>query len=81
MPTPLTTPIAWTSAAYELTAGNFDFVGQTLTLQIHLLDAGGAVVETITRTRTFAELGISAGQANAIRTAIIARMTTEGVIN
>lgn len=81
MATALTTPINRQATQYEVTAGNIDFVGLTVTVQVHLLDAAGTVLNTITKTRTFADLGITDAQADAIKTRLINRLKTEGDVN
>ena len=81
MPTPLTANIARTATQFEVTAGNLDFVGKTVTVQVQLLTPMGGLVETITKTRTFADIGITDAQADAIKTRLVTRLKTEGDIN
>lgn len=81
MPTALTTPITKTITQYDVTAGNIDFAGQTVTIQVQFLDASRAVIETRHYTRTFTDLGLTATTANTVKTAIINRLKTEGELS
>lgn len=60
---------------------NFDIQGQTVTIQVSLLDAGGAVLKVYTFSDTLAALGITPAQVAAIKTRVVEWLQQKGAVN
>lgn len=81
MATPLTSPITLSGAVtYDLRV-LVDFDQQAAVITLDLRDSSGVVIRTISRSRTFLELGITAPEASAFRNRVVNALKTQGDIN